>query len=412
MRTQYFLLNLTIFILLFSPTGFCADEFAYQESWLEPDGLVNAKSLGLPGTWSIEKQVLQGGKQDGVEVIALNNGKLELIVVPTRGMSIWEVRCGDLRIGWDSPVKEIVHPKYVNLESRGGLGWLDGFGGWFVRCGLEYAGLPGSDEAPSNTGAIVPIDLTLHGKIDYTPASRVDVTVDKEAPHTLVVSGIVNESLMFGPNLQVQTKISTVPNTLQFQVSDTIINNSGHDSEMEIIYHLNFGRPLLEEGSRFVAPLDRITPRDTRAVEGIADAFLYGPPQPNYIEQVYFLKPRATNSGQTEVFLRNAGGDTGVSMKYSTNALPCLTLWKNTTSEADGYVTGIEPGTNYPNNRKIERKNGRISVLKPGEKRDFSLGFEIALDEESVNAIEARIKQIQGSYVAELDLEPVEGISY
>ena len=51
-----------------------------------------------------------------------------------------------------SPVEEIVHPKYIDLESRGGLGWLEGFNEWMVRCGLEFAGHPGEDTFTTNTG--------------------------------------------------------------------------------------------------------------------------------------------------------------------------------------------------------------------------------------------------------------------
>lgn len=94
-----------------------------------------------PITWSVHKHILHGGEQEGVEVIDVNNGKLQFTVVPTRGMSIQQVLMGDLRLGWDSPVKGIVHPKYVNLNSRQGLGWLEGFNEWVVRCGLEFFGI-------------------------------------------------------------------------------------------------------------------------------------------------------------------------------------------------------------------------------------------------------------------------------
>ena len=39
-----------------------------------------------------------------------------------------------------------MHPAFVNLESRGQLGWLDGFNEWLCRCGLAFNGPPGADE--------------------------------------------------------------------------------------------------------------------------------------------------------------------------------------------------------------------------------------------------------------------------
>jgi hypothetical protein len=86
--------------------------------------------------WSVQKYTLRGGRQEGVDVIVVNNGRLSFVVVPTRGMSVAKVEMGDIRLGWDSPVKEIAHPQFINLQSRGGLGWLEGFNEWMVRCGL------------------------------------------------------------------------------------------------------------------------------------------------------------------------------------------------------------------------------------------------------------------------------------
>ncbi|WP_025675065.1 DUF4432 family protein [Salinivibrio socompensis] len=78
--------------------------------------------------FSIEKRRLNTGKQNGVDIITIDNGELELTIVPTRGMGIYQVRKEGKRIlGWDSPVTEIVNPAFIDLESRNGLGWLDGF---------------------------------------------------------------------------------------------------------------------------------------------------------------------------------------------------------------------------------------------------------------------------------------------
>ena len=136
-----------------------------------------------PTPWSIHIDVLHGGRQEGVRLITINNGKLEIVLIPTRGLGILGVRHGDLRLGWDSPVKEIVHPKHVNLVSRGGLGWLEGFNEWMVRCGLENNGQAGPDKLINNVGDEVMIDLTLHGKIANIPAQEVEVIVEDGSGH-------------------------------------------------------------------------------------------------------------------------------------------------------------------------------------------------------------------------------------
>ena len=71
------------------------------------------------------------------------------MVLPTRGMGIWRVtaagRSGTADVGWKSPVRGPVHPAFVDLGEPSGLGWLDGFDEFFVRCGLESNGAPDFD---------------------------------------------------------------------------------------------------------------------------------------------------------------------------------------------------------------------------------------------------------------------------
>ena len=54
--------------------------------------------------WSVSKKTLIGGLQQGVEVLQVDNGNLQFDVVLTRGMSVGPITCGQVRLGWDSPV--------------------------------------------------------------------------------------------------------------------------------------------------------------------------------------------------------------------------------------------------------------------------------------------------------------------
>src|SRR5258708_13600298 len=48
-----------------------------------------------PVPWSIRKFKLHGGKQEGVDVIVVDNGKLQVPVRPTRGMGVLWATLGD-----------------------------------------------------------------------------------------------------------------------------------------------------------------------------------------------------------------------------------------------------------------------------------------------------------------------------
>lgn len=347
--------------------------------------------------WKVLMHTLHGGKQEGVQTITIAFGETMVTVLPTRGMSIYEVHSGDIRLGWDSPVKEHVHPQFINLDSRGGLGWLDGFNEWMVRCGLEFAGHPGTDEFITNTGDTGTMDLTLHGKIGNIPASRVELLIDKQPPHKITLRGIVHERLFFGPKLQLTAELSAIPGQSDFELHDTVSNLGGGDQEFQLIYHTNFGKGLLEEGAAVVAPAKEIAPMNDHAAKSLLGWSHYQAPTPGFIEEVYLIHPYADEQGETHVLLKNRDGSRGASMSWKIDELPFLTVWKNTTAEADGYVTGLEPATGFPFNRKVERAAGRLPVLKAGQSREFTVRFGIHATAEDVEKTERSIRALQGS---------------
>lgn len=356
--------------------------------------------------WTIEKSTLHGGKQEGCELVTIDNGAMRIVVVPTRGMSILSVTKypnrdlgtgASMELKWNSPVKEVVHPQSINLDSRGGLGWLDGFNEWMVRCGLESAGHPGKDEFVNNVGDKVEMNLTLHGKIGNIPASKVTVIVDRKPPHRIRLQGIVHERMFHGPKLELITEVSTVPGSNSLRISDKVLNHSASEQEFQMIYHTNFGRPILEEGAKTLFAADKIEPMNAHAAKSIQTASVYGPPTAGFVEQVYLAYPKSDSSGLSHALIKNKASDQGVSMTWKASQLPFFTLWKNTTAESDGYVTGLEPGTGFPFNRNVERKFGRVPKLRAGESRLFELDFVLHEGTKAVAEFEAAIAKLQGA---------------
>jgi hypothetical protein len=369
---------------------------------------INSKvaTPNCPVPWSIRKVRLHGGRQEGSELIIVDNGMLQVTLIPTRGMGILSARLGDVRLGWDSPVKEVVHPRFMNLQARGGLGWLEGFNEWMVRCGLESNGQAGKDEFINNMGDKATMDLTLHGKIANLPAQEVEVAVERESPFRITIRGIVHERMVFGPKLELDTILSTVPGTNTFRIRDVVTNRGAQPEEFEMLYHANFGKPLLEEGAKFLAPAERVTPFNANAARDVDTYNQFSGPTPGYIEQVYLFRPIAGTDGRTTIALRNKAGDKAASMSYAVKELPYLTLWKNTSADADGYVAGLEPGTNYPNNRRVERQAGRVPKLAGGGSHAMTLDIAIHANSAQVEEITRRIAAIQGNREPIIDRQP------
>ncbi|MCC7374671.1 MAG: aldose 1-epimerase family protein [Verrucomicrobiales bacterium] len=364
------------------------------------------RDLGTPTPWSIRKLTLHGGRQEGVDVLVVDNGALTFTVVPTRGMGILEATAGDVRLGWESPVREVVHPQYINLEQRGGLGWLEGFNEWMVRCGLEWAGHPGKDEFVNNVGAKSEMQLTLHGRIANIPASEVEVVVDAAPPHRLRVRGRVDERMFHGPKLELWTEVSTDPGTTIFRIEDSLTNHGAHEQEYQMIYHCNFGSPLLDAGSRVAGAFRRITPFNAHAAKDVERFTEYSGPTTGFVEQVYCIEPAADSTGRSLVVLQNARADRGVAMGFSVEALPYFTLWKNLAATQEGYVTGLEPGTSYPYNRRVERAAGRVPRLAAGATKKLGIDVSVLLSREDLARAGNEIKRIQGGREPQVDKQP------
>ena len=362
-----------------------------------PDGVSHGRDVtpDCATPWSVALKTLHGGKQEGVRLITLDNGTMQIVLIPTRGMGILSVTMNDLKLGWKSPVTEVVHPRHVNLNLRGGLGWLEGFNEWLCRCGLENTGQAGKDEIINNVGDKQTVDLTLHGKIANIPASEVEVIVEKKPPHRITVRGIVHEKMLFGPKLELVTEVSTEPGSDAFRIQDTVINKGSQPQEYQILYHYNFGKPLLGDGAKFHVPVERVTPYNANAAKSVKSWNRFAGPVPGYVEQVYLMHPRDDEEGNVKVLLHNAKGNRGVMLKYAKKELPYLTLWKNTGADDDGYVIGIEPGVSFPNARKIERQAGRVPKLVGGASHTMRMDFTLLDAKLWVDQAVSQIEEVQ-----------------
>lgn len=369
---------------------------------LPVDKLLTSKDLGDDGQWSVEQVTLRDGLSEGVQKIGIHNGKMFLEVLPTRGMGIWKAHAVGETIGWQSPVRGPVHPKFVDLGEPSGLGWLDGFDELLCRCGLVSNGAPEFDK---ETKAL---KYPVHGRIANRPAHAVELTVDSDKQE-ISLKGIVEETRFHFTKLRMTSTITTKFDSTSFTVHDEIENFSASPAEIQMLYHVNFGLPLLDAGSRVVVPAKTVVPRNARAASGVKTWDSYAAPEPAWEEMVYFLELNADAAGQTRTLLKNAHGTRGVSLVFNKQQLPWFSLWKNTTAAADGYVTGLEPGTNFPNPRSYEGEQGRVVKLAPSGKQVFDVTLEIHTTDTEVKAAETAVAKIQGGKEPKIFTEPQEG---
>jgi hypothetical protein len=376
--------------------------------WVDSFGIAgDTVRLGTPQPWSIRKRTLRGGLRDGVDVIEVHNGALSFTLLPTRGMGLWR---GDYRgsaLGWRAPLLGPVHPRHVNLAERGGLGWLGGFDECVCRCGLASNGPPGEDVHTDKAGRSHRDLLTLHGRIANQPAHFVEVRVNLDPPHELVVIGHVEEAGLFFPHLHLTATYTTIPGSNRVVVHDVVENRGATPAEMQMLYHCNIGAPFLEAGSRVLLPVREMAPRDARAVEGVATWDTYGGPVAGFAEQVYLFDLLEDAHGRTLAMLYNRAGDHGLVLRMNRRELPCFTVWRNTAAVEDGYVTGLEPATNYPNFRTFERQQERVVSLPAGGRWQCTWSLDVHDTAASVAAVQKEIASLQAHGPAVVHPTPV-----
>lgn len=355
-----------------------------------PDFTLASQDIaGTPAGWHIWMRELQTGLSKGVAIVEIDNGLLRFAVVPTRGMGLWRAWMGGQELGWRSPVRGPVHPSFVPIAEPSGLGWLSGFDELMCRCGLESNGAPDFDERGQ-------LSYPLHGRIANLPAYELKLRIDDTAG-TIALQGRVEETRFHFQKLRLCTTYTTHFGSSRVAWHDDVENFGGTNAEMQMLYHTNIGQPHLEAGSKFVAPLSSVEPGnfDTVAV-GTDEWNLYSPPSSKFRQQVYQLRVLADDRGDTRVLLKNANSSAGVQLSYNVRQLPCFSLWRNLVEGEDGYVTGIEPATNYPNPRSREKQQGRIVTLLPKQRWTADLALDWFLDPTAVASSEQAIRKLQG----------------
>lgn len=377
----------------------CFDSGIHHEEFLV--GPAEIGPLNGAAQWHVRARELRGGESHGVRVITMYNGAMELSILPTRGMGVWRGWYRNLALGWQSPVRRPVHPSLVNLHDRNGLGWLNGFNELMCRCGLAFNGPPGQDEGT---------DITLHGRIANLPAHRVVVRVDS-GHGTIEVQGIIDETTMFGPALRLTSTVRMQAGSSRCDFIDEITNLGGSETPLSLLYHINIGQPFLEEGAENVVPFHELVPRDPHSAKGVDRHAVYGPPTAGLPEEAFFYRPVADEHGWSTAVLKSRAATAAFAVHFQTKQLPCFTVWKNTQSLAEGYVTGLEPGVNLPNFRAYERQQNRLPMLAPGATYRSEFAWEFADDAADVTRLVDRVKVLQNIVKPEVHATPQPGWS-
>ncbi len=310
--------------------------------------------------YRVEESRLVGGKGDGMRLLQLVNGKgLNLTLLPDRCLDPARLEYKGHNLGFFSPCGYVA-PQYYDKED-----FLRSFdAGFMTTCGLKNAGAPSVDEGE---------DCVTHGRISNTPCENLAYNADyTNDDGKIVVSGSMNEAILFNEKLQLHREVTMQGNTVEFH--DTVTNLGGETQPLMLLYHVNFGYPLLDSCLELMVPAKSTKARDPRAQEGINEWQTIPEPEAGFAEQCYYHDIAEVN-GEKSVAVFNPNIGVGVRMDYSADTLDSFTQWKM--CGVRDYVLGLEPSNCHVEGRAKMRADGRLHFIAPMETVEYTLRFTV-----------------------------------
>ena len=202
----------------------------------------------------------------------------------------------------------------------------------------------------------------------------------------------MREGELFGENLVLRRNLETVLGQKSLTLTDEIENQGFRDEPLMLLYHINIGYPLLDEGTRLLAPTRSVTPRD-QAASGHEDRWnLMDPPRDNEPEYVFIHDLAWDSKGNGVVCVVNDRLKLGLKIQFTGEHLPYFMEWKSTAS--GDYVLGLEPANSSVYGRPYHEAEGSLHRLPPFAKERNVLTFTVLEGEEELRAAQAEIEAI------------------
>lgn len=192
-----------------------------------------------------------------------------------------------------------------------------------------------------------------------------------------VINGKVRETRLFGENLTLERTIRCRYGENVLRIEDKVTNHGFTRQPLQILYHFNYGWPLLSPQAEILLSAKSVTPRTPHAAEGLASHLEICTPQPGFDEQVYYLTLNSDSQGMSKVALVNAELGWGIYEKFDIMQLPNFIQWKNL--GAGEYVMGLEVSNSFLDGRDKERAQGVCPLLNQGKQRNTALSWELLM---------------------------------
>ena len=316
------------------------------------------RRVGNPSQlYSIRRVTLQEGPGKETNVFEVETAAgLAFDVLPDTGLDIGRLRYKGVNLsyisknGYDSPARILPYEnEFLHTFPAGML----------YTCGLRNVG-----PACRDAGEWFPLHGRYHGIVADNTAACIEDDM-------IVIRGTIRETMLFGACLQL-TRLIRIPLWgSEIFIEDTVENLTPKPEEFMLLYHFNFGWPMLSEKARLLlAEPRKTTPRTAFAETRLGCECAFEPPVDGEEEAVFFHE-----LPETKVKLENWELGIAAELSWSGDTLPVLAQWRCMASGE--YVLGLEPSNCFIMGREKERENGSLKILDPFQTKRYALCLKI-----------------------------------
>jgi hypothetical protein len=348
----------------------------------------------------VRLMTLADGVERGIRMLEFRTGTgFRFTVLVDRALDVADCEFRGAAIGWHSP-SGFRHPGLHEYEGEGGLAWLRSFSGLFVTCGLDHILFMHADSAGHyHYVHRKSVDSSIHGRISTIPARLTGYGERWDGDEcTLYCEGVVQQSTVFGEDLHLVRRIEATVGSNAFVLKDRVVNHGFYRTPHMFLYHINVGHPVVDEGSRYLAPIRQTVWASHEAQyrdQGVGYRTLPGPRE-RFHEQVWQHEMVADANGRVPVAIVNGRFDGGRGLGFLVESVktefPAQFEWQNL--QEGQYAVGIEPSTNHVMGKPFAKERGELIWLEHGDERHYTTQFAVLDGADEIADCERRIRAI------------------
>ncbi|HSW42746.1 MAG TPA: DUF4432 family protein [Patescibacteria group bacterium] len=306
----------------------------------------------------VAETTIATGPAAGMRVIdvAVVNG-LAIRVLPDRGFDIGAAWFAGVPLAWLSEAGE--RPPLESLEASA---WIDAFGGGLVTtCGLRNVGAPSEGHG-------------LHGAISHQLARDVRIRrhIFGDTP-VITMAATIDEPGDDEALLRIERRIIVPGGRGALEIQDITTNLGPRAEPAPLLYHVNVGHPLLNDDAELDVPGSRAVPRDAISAAQIDAVGRMPAPAPGTGEAVF--EHELDDSSRQRAVLTSRPSGLELTVSWRRAELPRFHQWVR--RDGRWYVLGLEPANCSVLGRGADRAQGRLPILRPGERRRTRLRINV-----------------------------------